>query len=241
MSDQVKVVGVDRCRGQWITASLTQSVTDPAWQLAWQLGDHFLQVADPTAHVIGVDIPIGLADSGTRLADLEARAALPGWARSRVFLTPPREVVTRCGQLDNTAVQELSRSLTGGGVSKQALALAPAILDVDKALAASHHLQEVTIEVHPELSFAAMCGVPALPAKKTAQGVGQRVTALGRAWGFDVSQLLTHAPPGVAVDDCLDALAAAWSANRHRLGNATTWPAADNGQRGRHGRMAITA
>ena len=217
-------VGVDRCRGAWVAAQLTESDGPEPWLLLWSYAPRFVDVAGPVAQAIGIDIPIGLAERGWRAADLEARQALPGWARSRVFLTPPRSVIEAADRLDNAAVQQLSRSLTGAGVSKQSLALSSAILDVDSALHADSRLREITVEVHPELCFAQMTGVDALPPKKTAAGIGARIAALGEVWSCNVSTMLAKAPAGVGADDCLDALAAAWSARRHFHGEARTWP-----------------
>jgi len=49
-------------------------------------------------------------------------------------------------------------------------------------------------------------------------GAGQRIAALGR-W-VDVGAALGDLPGGVGLDDVLDALAAAWSAQRWASGSA---------------------
>jgi predicted RNase H-like nuclease len=231
-------VGVDRCRGSWLAARLTTSGRSKSWRVDWELSRSFTDVVSSDADAVGVDIPIGLAGQGWRQADLQARTVLPGWARSRVFLTPPRAVLEAASGSDNATLQALSRSLTGSGVSRQALALGPAILEVDAALQGDVRLAAVTVEVHPELSFAAMTDAGALPGKKSAAGIGLRIQALITAWSIDVVGLLATAPAGAGVDDCLDALAAAWSARRHHLGAAHTWPSAP---RVGGTRMAITA
>jgi predicted RNase H-like nuclease len=63
------------------------------------------------------------------------------------------------------------------------------------------------VEVHPELSFAALAG-EVLASKKTPAGRAARLAALA-AWTADAG---SSAPDG---DDGLDALAAAWSVWRH--------------------------
>jgi predicted RNase H-like nuclease len=79
------------------------------------------------------------------------------------------------------------------------------------------------IEVHPELSFAALAG-RVLDRKKSAAGVGQRMAAL-QGWRPDIAAALAAAPSDVPIDDALDALAALWSAARWRDGLAQTLPA----------------
>ena len=120
----------------------------------------------------------------------------------------------------NTQVQELSRRLMDRGVSRQALHLAPRILALDTCLEGlgDHRV----VEVHPELSFAALAG-RVLDRKASAAGVQQRRDAL-RAWLADVDRLVAERPRGVPVVDALDALAALWSAVRWRDGLARTLP-----------------
>jgi predicted RNase H-like nuclease len=55
--------------------------------------------------------------------------------------------------------------------------------------------------------------------KKSAAGVGQRLAAL-RPQVAELDELLCTAPQACAIDDVLDALAAAWSARRLALGLA---------------------
>lgn len=206
--------GIDGYPGGWVCATLTRSTI--TWATAGVDGIAGLLRAGT---ITGIDMPIGLRDDGLRECDALARRALPG-AASRVFTTPPRPVLALGLAVPNTEVQELSRRLTGSGVSRQALGLATRILALDAALAADPAL--AVIEVHPELSFAALAGA-VLDRKKSAAGVGQRVAALLR-WRDDAAAVLATAPPNVPVDDALDALAALWSAERWRDGRARTLP-----------------
>ncbi len=100
-------------------------------------------------------MPVGLLTSGLRPCDALARQELPG-AASRVFTTPPRAVLELGPDAPNADVQALSRALTGQGVSRQALHLAPRILALDAALASRE--PRLVVEVHPELSFAELSG-----------------------------------------------------------------------------------
>lgn len=220
-----RVVGVDGYRGGWVAAHVGPGGA-VRWSVAPVGGFADLLACWPGAPshgpaAIGVDIPVGAPDTGWRACDLEAKEAL-GRAASRVFLTPPRPVLALGPTADNARAQALSRRLTGQGVSRQALALTDRIRDVDAALRAHPHLVDLIVEVHPELSFAAMTGRPPLPSKRTAVGVAQRLDALV-GW-VDAATALLGCPDGVPVDDALDALAAAWSAARWAAGTARTLP-----------------
>jgi predicted RNase H-like nuclease len=72
-------------------------------------------------------------------------------------------------------------------------------------------LESRVIESHPEVSFAAMADA-VLPPKKSAPGVAGRIAALA-PW-IDATAALATAPATVPVDDALDALACAWTAER---------------------------
>lgn len=209
-----QAVGIDGYPGGWVCALLAGDTI--TWATAEVDGIAALLKRDT---IIGVDMPIGLSDSGLRECDSLARRELPG-AASRVFTTPPRPVLVLGLGARNDEVQELSRHLTGIGVSRQALGLATRILALDAAIAADPTL--TVLEVHPELSFAALAG-RVLDRKKSAAGVGQRVSAL-LTWRPDIAAALAAAPPDVPVDDALDALAALWSAARWRDGRARTIP-----------------
>lgn len=213
-------VGIDGYRHGWVAARIERDT------LSWAAAPvgAVRRLLD-SGSFVGIDIPIGLADAGWRSVDAEARAAL-GAARSRVFMTPPRQVLALGLTAPNDTVQELSRRLTGQGTSRQALALAERIFDVDAVLTQEPHLR--VIEVHPELSFAELAG-GVLPSKKTATGVAQRLAAL-RGWRDDIDDALQQAPADVPIDDALDALAAVWSAARWRDGTARTLPEGATGR-----------
>ena len=208
-------VGIDGCPGGWIAAGLRDAAV--TWQFA---AVEDIATLLPVGVCVGVDMPIGLLSSGLRQCDALARRELPG-AASRVFTTPPRPVLELGPDAPNAQVQELSRALTGQGVSRQALHLAPRILALDAALSAlpGHRV----VEVHPELAFAELAG-RVLDRKKTPEGVQERLDAL-RTWLPGVDEVLATRPPHVPVVDALDALAALWSAARWRDGLARTIPA----------------
>jgi predicted RNase H-like nuclease len=78
------------------------------------------------------------------------------------------------------------------------------------------------VEVHPEASFRELAGQPLEHAKKSAEGIRDRLTLLERQ-GIHVPTDLT-AIGGVEVDDVFDAAVVAWSANRYANRNARTLP-----------------
>jgi predicted RNase H-like nuclease len=213
-SARTEAVGIDGCPGGWIAASLRDGA------VTWSFGRVEDVGAVITADVAtGIDMPIGLLDSGLRACDALARRSLPG-AASRVFTTPPRAVLELGPEVPNEVAQARSRALTGQGVSRQALNLAPRILALDALLALRPEHQGV--EVHPELSFAELAG-RVLDRKKSPKGVEQRLDALA-AWLPGVRGMVALRPRGVPVDDALDALAALWSAVRWRDGLARSLP-----------------
>ena len=213
------VIGIDGYPSGWVAARVTVASNDVTWSTSDVAGTATL--LDPEC-VVGIDMPIGLANEGWRECDVQAKAEL-GRAGSRVFMTPPRAVLELGIEAPNTEVQALSRTLTGQGTSRQAMGLAERILALDAALTTSPATVRGTVlEVHPELAFAELAG-QVLESKKTAAGVGQRILAL-RSWLPAVDQILASAQPGVPVDDALDALACAWSAARWREGRARTVP-----------------
>lgn len=205
------LIGVDGYRGGWVAAVLADDAI--RWRIG-PVGAIDRVVAD--ASVAAIDIPIGLTDTGWRTCDVEAKNRL-GRAGSRVFMTPPRDVIELGLAVPNEVVQEAARRLTGQGVSRQALGLAQRILDVDRLLPDAR-----IIEVHPELSFLAMTGA-ALTPKKTAAGAAERTTALA-GWRSDIADALAHRPDRVPIDDALDALAALWTAQRHATGASIAVP-----------------
>lgn len=198
------VLGVDGCRGGWVGALVEGR------RVSWH---RFATIAEALAlpvAAIGVDMPVGLPSTGRRGCDLEAKALL-GRAHPRVFLAPPRGVLAAATYEE---AGRLHRKLTGGlGLSVQTWHLVPKIREVD-AVADDTRI----VEVHPELSLAALGGAGPLPSKKTAAGRAARVAVL-TGWLGD-----EHVGDLPAGDDGLDALAVAWSAQRWLAGRARTLP-----------------
>ena len=217
----VRVTGVDACRRGWVAVSL--EVPGPG--AAGLDGPGHLQVAGVRVHeslagvlggagasVVGIDMPLGLLESGWREADRAARGLL-GPRRSSVFASPPRAV---WAQASYQAASQRCRELTGQGLSIQAWGLRAKLLEAGRYREACGH---PLYEVHPELAFGAMAGAPLAHSKHTAAGRGLRRELLGRA-GIVVPRV-PLAPPA----DTLDAAAVAWSAWRIAAGQAVVLPA----------------
>lgn len=195
------VLGVDGARGGWVAALVDGD------DITWLRLSDIAQALTHAVVAIGVDMPIGLPAHGRRECDLLAKRAL-GRAHPRVFLTPPRAV------LDATSYDDAGarhRAHTAGlGLSVQTWHLVGKIREVDR-VADDPRL----VEVHPELSFARLAG-EVLPSKHDAEGRRERIRTLQRRW-----PALGGVPAGT---DGLDALAAAWSAQRWAQGEAETLP-----------------
>ena len=214
----VPVLGVDGCRGGWVGAVLEPGAPRPRIAVAGGIAELVETVRTSLGvAVVGIDIPIGLPDSTTRQADGLARKALPGKASS-VFTTLTRAAYAAP---DRAAADVVNRLRCGQGVGAQAFALRDKIVEVDAWVRSRPTV--TVIEVHPELSFAAIAGSPLRPGKKSEAGRSARLEAL-RSVGIGSPSVLSGA--GYGADDVLDACAVAWTAARHATGAATSLPVA---------------
>lgn len=204
-----RVLGVDGARSAWVAVVLEGGafagcVVEETLEAL--LRDH------PNASAFGIDVPIGLPTSATRPADAAARAFV-GPRRSSVFDVPPDAVLRASGYAEANA---LSRQRFGRGLSRQSYALRAKIREADR-LADDPRVHEV----HPEVSFRALKGAPLETSKRSWNGLNERIALLAEA-GVALPEEL---PCGtVAADDVVDAAAAAWSAERIRLGEAVALP-----------------
>lgn len=202
-------LGVDGCKRGWVCVALDRAGFRSA-AFCERFEGVLSRHADAVA--IAVDIPVGLCNA-PRDADIAARKRL-GRRASTVFPTPPRAALEATSYAD---AQDAARQLIDRGVSKQAFALAPRILEVD-AFATDDRIHEV----HPEVSFHEMNGGSLRCSKKTWGGLQERL-ALLRAQGIELPVTLGEADP-VGIDDVVDAAAAAWSARRIADGTAVSFP-----------------
>ncbi|WP_267244811.1 DUF429 domain-containing protein [Streptomyces sp. PR69] len=224
---RVRVLGVDACRDGWVAVELCDGRFSGAL-VSGGLRSLLSGAAARGVAAVGVDMPLGLVESGWRRADAEA-AALLGGLRSSVFRVPPRAVWQEDGY---EAAGRLCRELTGAGLSRQTWALAVRLREAN-ACRDSAEGGERLFEVHPEVSFWALAGkTPLGRRKKSWEGQMTRRSLLEAA-GVALPDALGEAgrvPP----DDVLDAAAAAWSA--HRIAQGAACPLPDPPESDRHGR-----
>lgn len=233
-------IGLDGCRGRWLAV------------MAWMEPKRVIRtrpavfaslaevVRGYTQAVCAVDTPIGLLDEprpGGRLADQAVRSALG--KRAVCVFTPP------CAPaLEATTYREaqgIQRGLAEGvqrrtgvavkaGLTVQGFNIFWAMRDAMATATAQMVRAGRMFEVHPELSFAwmqdeAASGGLSEP-KKTQAGQVLRMKLLQRAGFVDVEACLSPPlrPGQVAIDDMLDAHAAAWTAIRWIEGAAKAYP-----------------
>jgi predicted RNase H-like nuclease len=201
------IAGVDGAGDRWVIAVLRGDA------VSWVVAQHAAAVLEVVAGcaAVGVDVPIGLPEQGPRRCDLEARRRL-GRAAASIFHAPIRAVLDAASHREACAAL---RRRGEAGMTIYTWGIVPKIRQWDALSLPSH-----VIEVHPELSFRAMAPSVAFVGKKSAPGAWQRITALSRM--VDIDAALATAPARVALDDALDALAAAWSARRWSAGCAET-------------------
>ncbi len=208
------MLGVDGCRDGWVGVA-----PDPDGPRAYAAGDLLALLAraevDGPVVLVGIDIPVGLADEGWRLAD-DLAARVLGRRRASIFRTPVRKALEAA---DHAAGVVISRARSGAGFSIQAWGLRAKILEVDAVVAAGERRLR---EVHPEVSFAELGRRPAAYAKKTWAGQRERLALLDGA-GIDLTHLVGDV--GLAApDDVVDAAVCAWTATRLVRGTAVSLP-----------------
>jgi predicted RNase H-like nuclease len=207
------VLGVDACPSGWCGILLDAASAPRA---CWGPTITDLMTAAGPVELVGIDIPIGLPEDGVRECDTAARA-LVGPRRSSVFIVPIRAAIMAESYEE---ANEIARSVTGRGISRQSYALGPKIGEVADFLETT----DIPVhEIHPELSFATLAGAPMGSAKKTWSGAHERRMALESA-GIVLEGDLGEAGRMAGFDDVLDAAAAAWTARRVLDGTALTLP-----------------
>ena len=213
----MRVTGLDACRRGWVAVTLDgaeRAGMAARLQVEAVLVHQTLASAldGIEARVVGIDMPLGLLESGWREADRAARGLL-GPRRSSVFAIPPRAVWE---QASYQAASQCCRELTGQGLSIQAWGLRARLLEADRFRDSCGY---PLYEVHPELAFCVLAGAPLAHSKHTAAGRERRRELLGRA-GIALPRI-----PRAPVTDTLDAAAVAWSAGRIAAGQAVVLPA----------------
>jgi predicted RNase H-like nuclease len=121
-----RVLGADACKAGWVGVVLHDggATVHVAETIAALVAD-----AEVNGHlaVIGIDVPIGLPDTGRHSADMPAYQ-LVGARRSSVFMTPVRAAL-EAGS--HAAAVHVNREWAGQGVSAQVYGLQSKIFEVD--------------------------------------------------------------------------------------------------------------
>lgn len=205
------VVGVDGCRVGWVAVSLDQ---DHNWQVEVFQNIGELWEACREAHLILIDMPIGLPGDGvmSRRCDAEARQLL-GKRQCTVFSAPCRESLqaTTHAQASST-----NRRHLGKGMSCQCFNILKKVEQVDTLLKCNPGAAAKMREVHPEVCFWALNELQAIAdGKKFAPGREERLRVLSslfpparRLFG-EIVHWRKETRVDVADDDIIDALVAA--------------------------------
>ena len=204
----ISVAGMDGCKGGWVVVTARADGKG---------GTSVERVPDLTAitrrldsgelGAVGIDIPIGLPDAGSRRCDVEARKMI-GPRRSSVFPAPIRPVL---GAETYEEAAALCQSISGKGMSRQAFGILPKIAEVDRLMTPDR--QRHLVEVHPEVCFTALARMPMPSHKATPQGRAERLAVLRGVFSDIDARSALHLP-GTQPDDILDAYVAVWTAQR---------------------------
>jgi len=198
------LAGVEPIPGGWLVAPGNMQGISLAPQPA-QVMATLAEVLDyrPAFTVVALHAPVGLAESGDRPCDLEARA--------------------RLGRRAGAVVRAPNRAVVGASSYEEARAIDPGLdivrwRSMAKAAEAAREVQSwrqrMVWEVNPELAFTEMNeGAPLEWGRRTEHGRKLRrdllVTKLPGA-----ERVLNERPPKVREQKLLDALADLWTARR---------------------------
>lgn len=235
-----KYAGLDGCKAGWVMVTWTGN---PAMAPEISLIPDFKTALATSAHIVAVDMPIGLPRLSGRTCERETRSRL-GERQSSVFAVPSRAAVMQEDYFASCRVN-LEHSDPPRKVSKQCFMLFPKIREIDALITPG--LQTRVWEVHPELCFWAMNGGQPVPLPKKIKsrpnpdGMALRRELLARS-GFPIDRLQhpKWRKSEVAEDDILDACACAWSAARIARSEHISLPAEPEFD-GRGLRMQISA
>jgi predicted RNase H-like nuclease len=216
----MRVLGIDACTLGWVAIELSGGRFAAA-HVADRLTT-LLSVVDDIDNIrtVGIDMPLGLVETGWREADLAAQYFV-GSRRRSVFRVPPHAVWKQDVWREDSWEQanQRCRQITGHGLSRQAWGLRDKLAEANQCLATGQYPLQ---EVHPEVSFAAMNGRPLEHRKISWAGQMARRTLLDQH-GIQLPDELGAAGKAGS-DDVLDAAAAAWSAHRIAIGHAGRLP-----------------
>ena len=214
-------VGVDGCKGGWITAIISNG------ELSLKKYSDFSKMVFDTTQFDGmlVDMVIGLPSN---IEQYEKRP--DGIARkivkprtSTVFAVPTRQAVY---EFIKDKQKEANLSAIGKGLSEQTIAIIPKMREVDEFLLSNEEYMNVIRESHPEVCFARLNGEVLMTNKSEKEGINDRVQVLSRyLQGLSEEYVRTSAKKlGCKLDDILDAICLAVTANLDAQGRTEIIP-----------------
>jgi predicted RNase H-like nuclease len=213
--------GIDGCRAGWIAAFCDLETGQVSFEV---VGRNELKELRSVPALLGADMPIGLLEEalpGGRECDRLARCRL-GPRKASVF-SPPVRSALRCADYAAAWACNRASSRHAIGISKQAWWIGSWIEALERFVLSDAACP--VVEVHPELSFAAMHGRPLEWSTHVPTGRKTRQQLLEAEFAQDLGHFLHDARgAGVAVDDVLDALAVCWTACRAVRGAAERLP-----------------
>ena len=217
----MQVAGVDGCRGRWLVVRAEASGRLHLLDISIAPTFEELVASTHDCAAVAVDIPIGLSDDGRREPDMAARQILRPLRHNSVFPAPVRPVLAARSYAEACVISASARPDVKK-ISKQTYAILPKIRQADDVM--TPELQERIVEVHPEVCFWKLNGKrPMERPKRTPEGAQARRLLLAEAFATPLSSV--SIPQGAALDDLLDACAAAWTAGRIAYGTARRLPA----------------
>ncbi len=233
----MNLIGVDGCKAGWLVATSDTSLTSLDFHIAPDFRSIIASLENDSQVV--VDIPIGLAEDGTRACDKRARQVV-GKRRSSVFPTPCREAFPATTYKEACA---LNLAACGKSMSQQTFNILTKIAEVDRLMTPA--MQTFIRESHPEVIFAMLAGTDQglCNKKKSKEGAQERLSLLALAVPpFNLEGERVRLGRGnVARDDIIDAVACLVAAHRIVTRVALSLPEGDE-QRDACGlRMEIVA
>ena len=216
------VLGVDGYRGGWVFVRINLSGQGLSAGIVRSFRD-LLSGPAADAKMTLIDMPIGLASTGRRACEAEARKLLSPRRASSVFPSPRRTMLSFD---DYAAANEWGKAQgahAGGGLSKQAWMITPKIKEIDEAMTPED--QSRIGEGHPEIAFTRLNdGSPCYFSKRTPEGKAERYRLLKRhglpAARRIYTELRLEHGAIIGEDDVYDACALALSARARLAGQA---------------------
>ena len=221
-ADAPFVLGVDGCRAGWVAARVNLLSGDVSAFIVPSFDDLW-NGAGKKAAMIAVDMPIGLAETGRRACESEARKLLSPYRHASVFPTPRRAMLAFDAYEDANAWGKRQGAGAGGGLSKQAWMITPKIREIDNVIKPGD--QRRLAEGHPEVAFWRLNGsAPCRHPKRKPEGAKERLALLRRHGIANAKRLYEDLKKEfgakIGADDVYDACALALTAKARLDGEA---------------------